>query len=89
VSVVRELSLAGLFFNVRTLIRQRKPGGDVETYSLIVLLGVWMAASSGSGFLLALLAKRVHPGLSMVKLWLFYTVLMALLAAVVFLIGWF
>ena len=61
----------------------------METYSLIVLLGVWTAASSGSGFLLALLAKRVHPGLSMVKLWLFYTVLMALLAAVVFLIGWF
>ena len=61
----------------------------METFSLIVLLGVWMAASSGSGFLLALLAKRVHSGLSMVKLWLFYTVLMALLAAVVFLIGWF
>jgi len=48
-----------------------------------------MAASSGSGFLLALLAKRIHPGLSMVKLWLFYTVLMAMLVAVVFLIAWF
>ena len=85
----RELSLAGLPLNVRTLKGQGKPGGDVETFSLIVIRGVWMAASSGSGFLLALLAKRVHPALSMVKLWLFYTVLMALLAAAVFLIGWF
>jgi hypothetical protein len=48
-----------------------------------------MAASSGSGFLLALLAKRVHPGLSLLKLWGFYTVLMATLVAVVFLIIWF
>ena len=48
-----------------------------------------MAASSGTGFLLALLARRVHPGLSLGKLWLFYTVLMAFLVAVVFLIAWF
>ena len=61
----------------------------MEPLALIVLLMVWMAASSGTGFLLALLARRLHPGLSMLKLWLFYTVLMALLVAVVFLIGWF
>jgi hypothetical protein len=53
----------------------------------IVLLVVWTAASSGSGFLLALLAKRIHPALSLRKLWLFYTALMAMLVAVVFLIG--
>ena len=47
-----------------------------------------MAGSSGTGLLLALLAKHIHPGLSMVKLWLFYSVLMAALVAVVFLIAW-
>ena len=60
----------------------------MEPLVLIVLLFVWMAGSSGTGFLLALLAKRIHPGLSRVKLWLFYTVLMAALVAAVFLIAW-
>jgi hypothetical protein len=48
-----------------------------------------VAASCGTGFLLALLARRIHPGLSLVKLWLFYTVLMAVLVALVFIVGWF
>ena len=61
----------------------------MEPLALIVLLFVWMAGSSGTGLLLALLAKHIHPGLSMVKLWLFYTVLMAALVAAVFLIAWF
>jgi len=61
----------------------------LEPLALIVLLVVWTASSSGTGFLLALLAKRIHPGLSLVKLWLFYTVLMAILVAVVILIAWF
>jgi hypothetical protein len=54
----------------------------------MVFLAVWVAAASGSGFLLALLAKRIHPGLSLRKLWAFYTVLMATLVAIVFLSGW-
>lgn len=57
--------------------------------SLVVLSAVWVAASTGTGFLLALLARRLHPGLSLIKLWFFYTVLMAVLVAIVFLIGWF
>jgi hypothetical protein len=41
-----------------------------------VILGlVWLAASFGGGALLAKLAKRIYPGLSFRKLWLFYTVL--------------
>jgi hypothetical protein len=48
-----------------------------------------MAAASGTGFLLALLARRIHPSLSLLKLWFFYTVLMGLLVAVVLIIGWF
>lgn len=65
-----------------------KPGGVVDPLSLVVLLGVWVMASSGTGFLLALLAKRIHSGLSFSKLWIFYTILMASLVAVVFLIAW-
>lgn len=60
----------------------------MDPFALLILSAVWAVASSGSGFLLALLAKRVHPGLSLLKLWGFYTVLMATLVAVVFLIIW-
>lgn len=58
-------------------------------FSLIVLSLVWVGAASGTGFLLALLARRIHPGLSLVKLWFFYTVLMGLLVAFVLLVAWF
>ena len=61
----------------------------MDFLSWVVLLGVWSGASSGSGYLLARLAKGVHPELSLRKLWLFYTVLMAFLVAIVFLLGWF
>jgi hypothetical protein len=54
---------------------------------LVVISVVWVAAASGTGFLLALLARRMHPGLSLVRLWFFYTILMALLVAFVLLIG--
>ena len=60
----------------------------MDLFPLAVLLGVWTLASMGTGYLLALLAKRLHPGLSLRKLWLFYTGLMATLVAIVFLIGW-
>lgn len=79
----------GLLVYVRRVFGEGKPGGSVDPLALIVLLFVWVASSSATGALLALLAKRLHPGLSMVKLWLFYTVLMAVLVALVFLIGWF
>ena len=55
----------------------------------VVLLVVWSAAASGSGYLLARLARRLHPELSLRKLWFFYTVLTATLVAIVFLLGWF
>jgi hypothetical protein len=61
----------------------------LDLFSWGVLFLVWVAAASGTGFLLALLARRVHPGLSLVKLWFFYTVLMAVLVAFVLLVGWF
>ncbi len=61
----------------------------MDTIALLVLLLVWMGASSGSGYLLARLAKGIHSGLSLARLWLFYTVLMAFLVAAVLFIGWF
>lgn len=61
----------------------------MEPTVLVVLALVWTAASAGTGFLLALLARRIHPSLSIVRLWFFYTVLMAFLVAAVFILGWF
>jgi hypothetical protein len=61
----------------------------MDPLSLIVLLGVWVIAACGCGFLLAILARRVHTGLSLIKLWVFYTSLMAFLVAIVFLLAWF
>jgi hypothetical protein len=66
-----------------------KPGGVLDLVSLGILSLVWAAAASLTGFLLALLARRVHPGLSLVRLWFFYTVLMAFLVAFVLFLGWF
>ena len=60
----------------------------MDPLSWTVLLLVWMTAATGSGFVLALLARRIHPGLSLVRLWIFYTILMATLVAVVFLVAW-
>ena len=57
-------------------------------FSLIVLALVWVVASCGTGFLLALLARRIHPSFSLPKLWFFYTLLMATLVAVILIIGW-
>jgi hypothetical protein len=64
-------------------------GGRVEVVPLLVLSAVWILASMGTGYILARLAKRIHPSLSLPKLWLFYTGLMAALVALVFIIGWF
>ena len=61
----------------------------MELISWVVLLGVWSVSASVSGYLLALLAKKIHPELSLKKLWFFYTILMATLVAFVFLLGWF
>jgi len=59
----------------------------LDAVTLVVLSLVWVAAACGAGILLALLARRIHPGLSLVKLWFFYTVLMAALVGLVFLLG--
>ena len=55
---------------------------------LVVLALVWVAAATGTGALLALLAKRLHPSLSFRRLWVFYSLLVAALTAVVLGVGW-
>lgn len=60
----------------------------MDPIALFVILFVWMAASTGSGFLLALLGKRVHPTLNTRRLWLFYTLVMATMVALVFIVIW-
>jgi hypothetical protein len=52
------------------------------------MLGVmWLVASLGGGALLALLGKRVHPRLSYRKMWVFYSGLLGVSAALLFAIG--
>ena len=57
--------------------------------SYVILLLVWVASACVTGFLLALLARRIHPSLSLLRLWVFYSILMGFLAAVVILVGLF
>lgn len=61
----------------------------MDLFPLAVLATIWMAAASFTGLLLALLARRIHQGLNLVRLWFFYTVLMAVLVAFVFLVIWY
>lgn len=57
------------------------------SWGVTLLLLLWVACSTGSGFLLALLARRIHPSLSLLKLWVFYSVLMALFVAVILVVA--
>lgn len=67
------------------------PGGSpspdsrdgVRLGSMLLLL--WMSASAGTGLLVALLVRRIHP--SLLRSWLYYSVLLALLIGVVLVVG--
>ena len=54
-----------------------------------LLAAVWLGCSLGGGALLARLARRIHPSLSLRKLWVFYSLLLAVTVAVVLAIAWF
>ena len=53
------------------------------------LAALWLACSLGGGAVLALLARRIHPSLSVRKLWVFYSTLLAVTVAAVLAIAWF
>lgn len=59
-----------------------------DRLALALLLLFWAICSMGGGALLALLARRLHPSLSLRRLWIFYTVLLGFTAAVVLAIAW-
>lgn len=67
--------------------RVMTPSPSSDPLVLFVLAGVWISAILGSGFLLALIAKRIHPSLSLGRLWVFYSILMGVLATLVTLLG--
>lgn len=53
----------------------------------LFLLGLGAAAGVAlTAFVLAALARRIHPGLSPLRLWLFYVALLAAWLAAVFLL---
>jgi hypothetical protein len=56
--------------------------------ALALLLVFWAAASMGGGALLALLARRLHPALSLRRLWVFYTALLGFTVAAILAIAW-
>ena len=56
---------------------------------LLVLGMAWVSAAVLTGMVLALIARRIHPGLSLGRLWVFYTLLMGFLVAFVMVLGWY
>ena len=54
---------------------------------LWVLGLAWFSAAVLTGMILALLARRIHPSLSLSRLWIFYTLLMGFLVAFVMVLG--
>lgn len=61
---------------------------SADAAGALLLAVLWLACSLGGGILLALLARRIHPSLSLRRLWLFYSALLGFTAAAVFLIAW-
>jgi hypothetical protein len=53
-----------------------------------LLILAWAVLSMAGGTLLALLARRIHPSLSVRRLWIFYTALLAVTVAIVLAIAW-
>lgn len=56
-----------------------------STLAWLVVSIAWLVGAFGSGYLLARLYKRLHPELSMHKLWAFWTVLVSVIAAIILL----
>lgn len=59
-----------------------------DRLAIALLLLFWAVCSMGGGALLALLARRLHPSLSLRKLWIFYTALLGFAVAGVLAIAW-
>ena len=53
-----------------------------------LLVAVWAGTSLGGGAVLALLAQRIHPGLSWHRLWIVYSGLLGFTVAALMAIAW-
>jgi hypothetical protein len=61
----------------------------VSTATAVAILGVvWWGTAVLGGAVLALLAKRIHPGLSYRRLWLVYSALLGFTVGAVMAIAW-
>jgi hypothetical protein len=60
----------------------------IGALAMALLLLVWAILSMTGGVLLALLARRLHPALSLRRLWIFYSVLLGITVAGVLAIAW-
>jgi hypothetical protein len=54
----------------------------------LIVSAVWLACAFGGGALLARFYRRLHPSLSFHKLWAAWTVVLSLVAALVFWAAW-
>lgn len=43
----------------------------LDPLTLAVLASIWIFSATGTGFFLALLARRIHPSLSLRRLWIY------------------
>jgi hypothetical protein len=60
---------------------------SLDRVGWLIVSAAWLLGSFGSGALLALLYKRLHPELSYHRLWAFWTVVVSVVAAVVLALG--
>jgi hypothetical protein len=58
------------------------------TATAAVLVGLWIACAIASGAALAALARRRHPSLSFRRLWVLYSAVVSLVAALAFVVLW-
>lgn len=57
-----------------------------STSGWLMISVAWLVGSFGSGYLLARLYKRLHPELSLHKLWAFWTVILSVSAGLILLL---
>ena len=60
---------------------------EYSTLEWLIISAVWLIASFGSAAILAKLYKRLHPELSFHKLWALWTVVLSVLAVLLFSLG--
>jgi hypothetical protein len=55
--------------------------------SWLIISVVWLGGAFGTAALLAMLYRRIHPELGFYQLWAFWTIVVSVIAALVFAFG--